>query len=176
MVLLFMGNTIVISQVEFTKHQIAINASKFLVLFNEQVNNLDITYRVAVADSSFHFRMASSIDLSTGEDAITDFSARLGVDKIFKTSKKWTYYVGADLNFGRIEAKSAKRTTTKIGILPFLGIMYNFGKHFSISTEPSLAVFRNEVIDKDSFNPEVNSTNTSIEFINIGQIKLGFHF
>jgi len=176
MVLLILGNTIVFSQVDFTRHHISVNASKFVLIFNEQVNNLDITYRAALAESKFNLRSAASIDLGTAEDDITDFSIRLGVDKIFKESRKWKFYTGIDANYGRIEAKNTKRITTKIGIIPFIGFLIHFGPHFSLSTEPSLAIFRNEVIDNNSFNPNANSTDVSFNLINIGQIKVGFHF
>ncbi len=176
LVLFFLSNTSVFSQVDFTKHQLAINASKFLVVFNEEVNILDLTYRLTLADSAYHLRMAGSLDLNTEEDALTDFSARIGIDKIFKVSKNWIFYYGADANFGRTVAKSANRTTTKIGVIPFIGILFHLGPHFSFSTEPSIAFFRNQIVDKDGFIPTVNSTDYAIEFINMGQIKVGFHF
>lgn len=164
------------SQVDYTRHQISVNASKFVLIFNEQVNNLDLTYRLQALDSLYNLRFATSIDLSTAEDAVTDFSVRVGIDKVFKVSSNWKFYSGLDLNYGRIEAKSAQRTTTKIGIIPFIGFLYHIGPNFSISSEPSLAIFRNKVVDKDSFNPKTNTTNFSFDLINIGQIKMGFHF
>ncbi len=166
----------VFSQEDFTKHQISINASKFVLIFNEQVNNLDVTYRVASRDSSHNFRIATSLDLSTAEDAVTDFSVRVGLDKVFKESGNWKFYFGTDFNYTRTEAKSAERITTKMGVIPFVGFLYHFGPHFSISTEPSLAILRNKTVDEDSFNPNANTTDYSFDLINIGQIKVGFHF
>ena len=171
-----MSSTIVFSQVEFTRSQISINASKFVLIFNEQVNNLDLTYRRALTDSKYNFRSATSIDLSTAEDAVTDFSLRLGLDKIFKESGNWKFYTGLDVNYTRINAKSAQRVTTRVGVIPFIGFLYHFGPHFSISSEPSFAVLRNKVVDMDSFNPAANTSDISFDLINIGQIKIGFHF
>ena len=176
MVLLLSGNTIVFSQVDFTKHHVSVNASKFVLIFNEQVNNLDLTYRIASADTTHSLRLATSIDLSTAEDAITDFSIRVGVDRMFKISGNWKFYSGIDANYSRTNAKSAQRITTKIGAIPFIGFLYHFGPHFSISTEPSLAILRNKTVDKDSFNPDANTSDFSFDLINIGQIKVGFHF
>lgn len=176
MVLLFLSNTIVFAQDDFPKHQVSINASKFVLLFNEQVNNLDLTYRVAIVDSTLNLRAATSINLGTGEDDLTDFSVRLGVDRIFKVRKRWKFYTGLDANYGRTNARSTERTTTKIGLIPFIGFLYQIGPHFSLSSEPSLAIFRNEVIDNNSFNPDANSTDFSFTLINLGQIKVGFHF
>ncbi len=175
-VLLLVGNAFVFSQVDHTSNHLSINASKFVLIFNEQVNNLDLTYRRSFSDSSYSLRCATSVDLSTADDAVTDFSVRLGFDKVYKLSGNWKFYTGADLNYGRTEAKSAQRTTTKQGVIPFLGFLYNFGTHFSISTEPSLAIFQNKTVDKDDFNPKVNNTSYSFELINIGQVKVGFHF
>lgn len=176
MVLLVLSNTIVFSQIEYTSNHISINASKFVLIFNEQVDNLDLTYRRSFSQSSYSLRGSTSIDLSTADDAVTDFSIRLGVDKVYRLSGNWKFYVGADMNYGRVEAKSAKRITTKQGVIPFLGFLYHFGSHFSISSEPSLAIFRNKTVDKDDFNPNVNTSSYSFELINIGQIKVGFHF
>jgi len=176
MVLLVSCNTIVFSQVDFTKHHVSVNASKFVLIFNEQVNNLDLTYRILAVDSTHSLRLATSLDLSTAEDAVTDFSLRVGVDRMFKINGNWKFYTGIDANYTRTNAKSAQRITTRVGAIPFIGFLYHFGPHFSISTEPSLAIFKNKTVDKDSFNPDANTSDFSFELINIGQIKVGFHF
>lgn len=176
MALLFWSSSIVFSQEDFPRHQVSINASKFFLLFNEQVNNLDLTYRGTLAKNSVNLRAATSIDIGTAEGDFTNYSVRLGIDKVFKVSGRWKFYTGLDANYGKTEAKSTERITTKIGVIPFIGFLYHFGTHFSVSTEPSLAIFRNESIDNNSFNPESNSTDFSFNLINIGQIKLGFHF
>lgn len=163
-------------QVGYTNNQLSINASKFVLIFNEGVDNLDMTYRRGLRDSITTFRIATSLDLSTSADAVTDFSIRLGVDRLFLESGSWKFYSGVDLNYGRVNAKSAERVTTRIGILPFVGFLFHMGKHFSVSTEPSLAIFRNKIEDANSFNPASNTSNYSLELINLGQIKVGFHF
>lgn len=164
------------AQVDFTKHQFTVDASKFVLIFNEEVDILDLAYRVALKDSTHFLRFATSFSLSTEESAVTDYSIRVGIDRVFKSSGNWKFYTGLDINYGSTEAKSAQRITTKIGVIPFIGFLYNFGPHFSISTEPSFAIFRKTVDDKNTFNPNINKSHFSFDLINIGQIKVGFHF
>ena len=176
MVLFLMNSTTVYLQEVAPKHQISINASKFIVLFNEQVSNLDLTYRYTLEDKNLNLRLATSIDLGTSETDISDYSVRIGADKLFKESDRWKFYVGMDANYSRTIAKSTGRLTNKTGLIPFIGILHHFGPHFSLSTEPSFAIFRNEIIDQDSFNPNASSIDYTFNFINLGQIKVGFHF
>ncbi len=177
MVLFLLNCTIVFSQEDgSTRHQISINASKFIPLFNEQINNLDLTYRWAFGNRLQNLRAAASIDLGTAENELNDFSVRLGIDRTFKKSGRWTFYYGLDATYGKTVVKSTQRISTKMGLLPFAGFLYQIGPHFSLSTEPSLALFRNEAIDQDSFNPNASNINYTLNFINIGQVKIGFHF
>ena len=175
MVFIMTIHTAGFGQIDFTRHQIGINASKFVLIFNEQVDNLDLSYRISV-DSVYGIRSSVSLDLSTAEDAITDFSGRVGVDRIFLQKGNWKFYTGIDLNYSVNKIKSSQRTNRKYGGMVFLGFLYHFGSHFSISSEPSLAFFYRTTFDPSSFNPDANNSFNSLELINIGQIKVSFHF
>lgn len=168
-------SAIIFSQEDFTKHQISVNASKFVVLFNEQVNNLDLTYRYSF-DKNQRIRLASSIDVSTEEGDISDYEIRLGYDFDIKDSKRWNFYTGVDLTYGQSVSKSSGRSSTNLGSYLLFGALFKIGDHFSLSTEPSLAVFRKNRTDDDSFDPDANSSWTEVKLLNIGQIKVGFHF
>lgn len=159
----------------YTKHHIGINASKFLILFNEQVNNLDVSYRYSINETS-RIRIASSIDVSTEEGDFTNYEFRIGYDFNYKETERWRFYPGADLTFGQSILRSANRVNTSIGLLPFFGIQLKMGKHFSLSTEPSLAVYGKIRKDPNSFDPEANDQWMEVKLINLGQIIVGFHF
>ena len=173
--LILMMNAAGFGQIDFTRHQIGINASKFVLIFNEQVDNLDISYRYSV-DSTIGVRSSISLDISSAEDAINDFSGRIGIDKIFLQKGSWKFYSGIDLNYSVNTLKSSQRTNRKYGGLVFMGFLYHFGSHFSISSEPSLSFFHKTTHDDTSFNPDVNKSSNALELINIGQIKVSFHF
>lgn len=173
--LIFLVSAVGFCQVDFTRHQLGINASKFVLIFNEQVDNLDLSYRVSL-DSIYGIRTAVSLDVSSAEDAINDFSARIGGDRIFLQKGNWKFYTGIDLNYSVNTLKSSQRSNKKYGGLVFLGFLYHFGSHFSISSEPSLAFFRKSTSDSTTFNPNLNTSSYLLELINIGQVKVSFHF
>ena len=168
-------SAILFSQEDYTKHQISVNASKFIVLFNEQVNNLDLSYRHSFADNQ-RLRLASSVDISTEEGDISDYEIRLGYDFDIKNSKRWSFYAGTDFTYGQSISASSGRSTTKFGPYLLFGALFKIGNHFSLSTEPSLTVFRKTRRDDESFDLDANSSWTEVKLLNIGQIKVGFHF
>ena len=171
--LLLLGFNTLKSQV--TKHQIGINASKFIILFNEQVNNLDLTYRLRL-DSLYNARIAFSGDLSSAEDGLSDVSLRIGLDRYFLNKTNWKYYAGFDFNYGRTNLKSSQRINSNYGGFIFIGFLFQIGNHFSVSTEPTLAFLRFKVSDSDDFSPNANRSWSELKLLNIGQIKLSFHF
>ena len=175
MALIFGMGAILFSQETYTKHQIGINASKFVVLFNEQVNNLDLSYRYSFAKNQ-RIRLASSVDISTELGDITDYELRLGYDFDIKDTHRWNFYSGVDFTFGESISSSTNRRTTELGPYFFFGALFKIGDHFSLSTEPSLAIFRKIRKDPESFDPDANSSWTEVKLLNIGQIKVGFHF
>lgn len=158
-----------------TKHQIGINASKFLILFDEKVDNLDLTYRYA-ATSRLNARIASSLDVTSANDGVTDVAIRLGLDKYFLQSGHFNFYYGIDLNYNINKIKSSGRKNQRYGLFTFIGILYQIGNHFSLSTEPTLAIQRNLVDAPGNFNPSADEDFTKVNLLNIGQVKVSFHF
>lgn len=158
-----------------TRHQIGMNASKFIVLFNEQINNLDISYRYRL-DSLHSFRTAMNLDHTSAEEGISDMAFRLGIDRHFLIMNNWEYYYGVEANYTATILKSSNRNNSNYGAFVFIGFLYKFGEHCSISTEPTLALLRYKVIDKDEFGPSANRHWTELKLLNIGQVKLSFHF
>ena len=163
------------AQEAYTKHQLSVNASKFIVLFNEQVNNLDVSYRYSINNNQ-RLRLASSVDVSTEEGDISDYEIRLGYDFNIKDSKRWNFYTGLDMTYGQSINQSTGRSTANIGPYIFFGSLFKIGKHFSLSTEPSLSILSKVRKDPDSFSPDANSNWVEVKMLNIGQIKVGFHF
>jgi len=168
-------NTVAQGQVAFTKNQFSIDASKFVLIFNEQVENLDLMYRLSI-DSVSGFRVSSSLDLSSADDAINAFSVRLGLDRIFLKSGNWKFYTGVDFNYSINRRVSNDRVNRSYGPILFLGFLYHFGSHFSVLSEPSLALFRKTFSDPSSFNPDPDQSSLNLNMINIGQIRVNFHF
>ncbi len=174
-VLGFLLSTISYSQEGITKHQIGLNASKFIFFFNEEANNLDVSYRYSM-DESYSLRSAVSLDYSSDENAISDAAIRLGLDKHFLISNNWRFYSGFDLGYAQGVLNSNDRTTRKYSVELLAGFMFKIGKHFSLSTEPSFVFERNTIHNPNSFNPDENEAWTELSLRNIGQVQVNFHF
>ena len=158
-----------------SKHQVGFNASKFISLFNEQTNSLEIIYRLRIKQP-YSFRLGLSFEQNTADDGIFDGSMRVGVDRYFKNTEKWDFYYGIDAFLSRAVINSSDRITTKYGGFIFLGIMFHIGNHFSLATEPNFSILRVAFRDDDSFDPEANREWYEYSIGNIGQIQLNFHF
>jgi len=78
--------------------------------------------------------------------------------------------------YGQSIVTATERTTTTFGPYVFFGALFKMGDHFSFSTEPSLALFRKERKDPYSFSQDANEVWTELKLLNIGQIKVSFHF
>ena len=157
------------------KHQIGINASKFIVLFNEQVNSIELSYRKKI-NYPYSLRGGLSYEHNTAEDGLFNASARLGIDRYFKEKTKWKFYYGAEAYFSKTILNSSDRETTKYGGFVFLGLLYHLSESFSLSTEPNFSVLRIAFKDPDSFDPDANRSWYEFRLGNIGQIQLNFHF
>ena len=163
----------IFGQVPFTKNQLSINASEYTQLINDQgVNTLDLTYRIAAVDSSHAFRLATSFGFSSDDDEFSDFSIRVGIDNVYKESGNWKFYSGLDLEYTIVSVNDSDRSSSRIGMIPFLGFLYHIGPHFSISTEPSIGIFR----ETESFSNAEPSHEYKVSLVNLGQIRIGFHF
>lgn len=157
------------------RHQIGINASKFLALLNDQENSLELIYRYSF-NNPYSLRAALSYEQNTADDGIWDVALKLGVDRKFKKSDKWIFYYGVDMFFQNSIINSSDRTTTKVGGFVFIGIMRKFGNHFSLATEPNFSVVYVDYKDPSAFSTDANRSWYEYEFGNIGQIQVNFHF
>jgi len=163
------------SQESYNKHQIGIDASKFVVLFNAEKNNLDLTYRYSLKKNQ-RIRFATSFDVSTEEGDMMDYEARIGYDFDVKNTARWDFYTGFDFTYGRSLSNTTERETNTLGPYLFFGILFKMGDHFSLSTEPSIAYFSKLRKDPNSFGPEKEERWSEFKLLNIGHIKVNFHF
>ena len=171
--LAFFTVTSIFSQVPYTKKQLSINASEYSQLFMDQgENTLDLTYRIAAIDSSHTLRLATSFGFSTDDDELSNFAVRVGIDNTYKESGNWKFYSGLDFAYSIVSINDSDRSFTKIGMIPFLGFLYHIGPHFSISTEPSIGIFR----DRVNFGIAEPRNEYKVSLVNLGQIRIGFHF
>jgi len=127
-------------------------------------------------DSIYSLRSSVSLGYTSDENAISDVALRIGADKQFLSSKNWRFYTGVDLSYTYSTINNADKNTQNFGALFLLGFMLKLGNHFSFSSEPSLSVLRYSTKDDQSFNPKANRKWTEIQFLNIGQINMNFHF
>ena len=160
---------------EQTRHQLGLNASRFILFFDEQSNNLDLGYRLCM-DSLNRIRLASTLELSTASDAVSSWAVRLGVDRTFATKKNWAYYYGVDAQYFSTISSSSGRRNENYGAQVFIGILFHIGNYFSLSTEPTLAFLRYSTMDDNDFNPNSNRKWFETKFLNIGQVNFNFHF
>jgi hypothetical protein len=157
------------------KHQLGINASKFIAIFNEQVNSLELNYRYRI-NYPLSLRTSLSYDQNTADDGLWDASFKIGIDRQFKSSKKWIFYHGIDAYFQNTIISSSERTTLKVGGFIFIGILRYFGSHFSIATEPNFSILYVDFKDPTAFSTDANRSWTEYKLGNIGHIQLNFHF
>lgn len=177
LLLIFVCNSSVMSgqQEELaTKNQIGINASKFLLIFNEQVETVDIIYRRQL-EEKYLLRTGASIGYSDDGSGIVDLGLQLGVDRVFRTYSHWTFYLGGDISMSYSRINSSDSESLRYGVSSHLGIQYWIGRHFSISTEPSLAFYRNSIDDK-GFNPNSTKTWNEVKFLQLGEVIFSFIF
>ena len=134
-----------------------------------------MVYRMSVKQP-YSLRVGLGFEQNTADDGIFDGSARIGIDKYFKSTARWDFYYGIDAFLSREVVNSSDRKTTRYGGFVFLGIMFHIGNHFSLATEPNFSVLRVVFRDDDSFDPEANREWYEYSIGNIGQIQLNFHF
>jgi len=160
------------AQESLQKRHLSINANEFVNVFTDQVNTLDLTFRVMAIDTSHSLRIATSFGMSSVEEEISGFALRIGIDNVFKETKHWKFYTGVDAEYGYAKVNDRETSSTTYGLIGFVGFLYQFGPHFSLSTEPSIGIFRET--QSFSFRDDISSTRFSP--VKLGQIKVGFHF
>lgn len=170
---IFHASTFIYSQVEYTKTQLSLDASKFSQIFSEQGDNtLDLNFRIAAVDSSHTLRLATSFGFSSDDDEFSNFAFRIGMDNVYKESRNWKFYSGVDIEYAILSVNDSDRSTSRIGLIPFLGFLYHIGPHFSISTEPSIGIYR----ETENFFNRDSESEYRFSLVNLGQVRLGFHF
>lgn len=164
-----------LEQIRQTRHQLGMNASQLILFLNEENNNLDLSYRLRL-DSTFRIRFASTLELSTANDAISSWACRVGADRTFISSQNWDYYYGLDFQYFSTIARSSDRANTNMGAHILMGFLFRIGDYFSLSTEPTLALLRYSTRDDNSFSPNANRNWYEVKFLNVGQVNFNFHF
>ncbi len=162
--------------VEKTKFQLGIGISKFISnVFPADKYAFLVESRV-VMTSDMNYRFGLNYNFDTSEDGEYIMGAKIGLDKLFKKSKKWSFYYGADLGYIHNYLKLTKKHSAGILFSPFIGIMYRFSKNFSISTEPNVYFVQKIFIDKGTFDKNNKKQWVESGFGKIGYIQLNFHF
>ncbi|MFT6337318.1 MAG: hypothetical protein ACJATI_004081 [Halioglobus sp.] len=171
--MIFFSSSFIFGQVPYTKSQLSLNANEFSQIFTDQKENtLDLTFRVAAIDSSHTLRLATSFGYSTVDDEVSHFAVRVGIDNVYRESGNWKFYSGIDMEYSLKSINDSSTSFSSIGLIPFLGFLYHIGPHFSISTEPSIGIFR----ETENFNSTNSDSEYRFTLVNLGQIKVGFHF
>lgn len=152
-----------------------INASKFLLIFNETSEEVDVAFRRYISEHT-NLRSGFSLGFSSNENDLSTFSLRLGIEHNLNKSNRWDIYSYADILYDYSQVNNTPRSQSETGVVLGLGFLYKIGKHFSIATEPGLGIFRNLIKDESNFNGIDEESWYEAQFNNIGQVRLGFHF
>ncbi len=159
------------------KYQIGISISKIMNnLFPSDKNSFLLESRISSKNDNFCYRVGANYDISTDEDGVYRMGVKLGLDKVFKQSKNWCFYYGVDLGYTHSYLKISKRHTGDVLLSPFLGVMYKFSEHFSISTEPNIYLVQKISIDNGTFAKDNKKYWFESGFGKVGFIQLNFHF
>ncbi len=160
------------------RHQLGFPATstfRFLTRSGDQLYELRYRYRHR---SDAHRRASLSFQYSSADDERLDVDARLGLDRVLSrsTNNRWQFYAGADLALGIEKRLTGNRWYYSAGLIPFIGALYRFDKHFSVSTEPGFLVQIRHLNDTDSFGTPDDDTWVEMDLVDIGQITVSFHF
>lgn len=157
------------------RHQIGLNAANFLVFLEEQKNDFDVTYRRVSENHAL--RVGLNYYQITTDDGRLDIALKVGYDRnICKNCGKWDVYYGVDLLGGYESFESSGRKSYRIGLAPFIGVMFHLGKNFSISTEPSLYTNFNWYKETKTFSLDNTGQWFESGLGNVGQLQLNVLF
>ncbi len=160
----------------FLKHQVGFNATESLRLFeNETENTYKLNYRYKLNPFTA-LRSGINYRYNSSDNGTFLLDLKAGVDQVFKKSDKWRFYYGADLVGGVEKLSNSTRRNYHIGLAPFLGILFYFDEHFSVSTEPGLLAGIHWFNNSDSFNPDNSEIWVEMDLVNVGQIVISIHF
>ncbi|NQY11182.1 MAG: hypothetical protein HRT71_16925 [Flavobacteriales bacterium] len=156
------------------RHQIGLNMGEFIPLFKTQSTNLDLNYRVLFTEI-WAARTAFSYSQVDDDDGYLKLDLKLGVDRIFKQTSKFSLYSGVEFVVGTENYEIDDRRTSQIGGALFIGLQYRPFKHFSISTEPGFYYFYHEFRDPLGFINKYDSWST-YSISNVGHLLMSIHF
>ena len=162
-------------QGSFLRHQVGLNASEFVVLFENQPRSTVLNYRLKL-DSNYTLRAGVNYDqIKDADNGYLRYTARLGADRVLKQTGKWEFYAAIDGLLILNKFQSDDRYTREMGFWVSLGILFKISKHFSISTEPNFSWFFVNHEDPDSFSDKISRWQER-RLSNIGQLLLNVHF
>jgi hypothetical protein len=142
------------------------------VLFKEPSHSAELLFIKHRSKLSYRLGANLVVDNGAGENNYALLS--LGAQRYFKQSKKFHFYFGSDALYELNFQKGKNELNHTAGILPFLGIQLNIGKHFSLSTEPGFYAGINMQQAPDKF---VKTEDTfELRLLNIGHIRAFFSF
>ena len=158
------------------KHHIIIRAADFLRVFTkEDEKYYKIQYRF-LRENQINIRSGLNFSLDTSLKTGFDIDVSIGLDRVFRSYDKWSFYYGIDAIGGLEKLRSGDRWNYTAGLSPLIGIQFKIDNHFSISIEPALLFEMNYYKDYGTFNPNNSDLWYTINIINTGTIRLGFMF
>lgn len=165
------------TQDSIVHHQIGLGVPKLIKhVFAVDENSFLLNYRYN-SYKKINFRAGLDFSLTNKEGEQSYYAFKLGTDTYLKKVKKWELYTGIDISYRYAYDDLLKTVNTRVGGNLFLGIMYKFGPHFSISTEPYLFVSSHFYNDEDTLDTEQqNQKWTEFGLAGIGFLMLNFHF
>jgi hypothetical protein len=174
--LLFLFSTSSKGQVDSTlRHQLGIDANKVLnFIFNAQIYAATLSYNYGLTPKTF-LRTGASYSQTTGDEGQLKSLGKLGFYTVLKRYGKLEMYTGLDIVGGYEKNEGSQEVSYFGGTLPFIGIALLFGKHFSISTEPTFYGVFSANTDLDSYDQTVHKRYV-FGFTNVGQVHLRFSF
>lgn len=158
------------------KHQLGIGISKFVnAAFPSDSNAFLLEYRY-LKSPKIAYRIAADYRVDTGTDDFYEVATKIGIDTSFKNIGKWHFYYGADFWGRYLHYGNRNQHFINLAVNPFLGILYQFSRHFSVSTEPGFFIKYNFSKDNRTFNPENQRNWFESRLAKIGYVQLNFHF
>ena len=156
--------------------QAGVQASKFLSLIEAADYTQDFIFNYWFT-KKYAIRSGFSYFDETRDNRKLEYNIAIGIQRMFKSRNQWKFYYGIDLVYEKDSFRELDRRTNSYGLRVLFGASVYFGKHFSLSTEPSFFIRKNVFIDKNTFDTD-NQRNVWYEFKlgNTGQLQLNFHF
>tara|TARA_B110000459_G_C16377044_1_gene388041 strand:- start:14 stop:607 length:594 start_codon:yes stop_codon:yes gene_type:complete len=120
-------------------------------------------------------RLACDVESVSGSEGKVDYQLKAGYKYTLKENEKWLFYVGLDGLYEFEFNRNSKVEVYREGGLAYIGATTFFGKHFSLTTEPSFYLVFRQSHDKDSFDKSWKK-NHQLGLTNIGLVRISYHF